>query len=88
MTNSELKRAALSAAQGMSAEEAFEQMLQGVSRSAKMSREFSEIACSTLEAMGLAYAAYALLIGSTAEDLTDIQKKQAMLNWALDKEGE
>lgn len=91
MTNSGLKQAALSAAQGVSAKEAFHALADELIVAYKSGRirDAEQQALMTNPAyVTSCLAAYALSVGKNVEALTDAQKKQAMLRLVLDKEGE
>ena len=86
----ELRQAALSAAQGISAKEAMDTFCEQIARQKpawKIARELLALHYPTLQAMGPVCAAHAASLGKPVEELTQNEKKQAMLNWAL-REGE
>lgn len=86
---SELVKAALSAAQSLSTKEAIDLFCEQIAQQKpawKIARELWELHYSTLQVMEVSCAAYALAIGTTVEELTQTQKRTAMLNWVLGDE--
>ncbi|HUV93926.1 MAG TPA: hypothetical protein VMX14_03745 [Anaerolineae bacterium] len=89
MADSELRRAALSAAQGIAAKvavEAFVEQLAQQKPARILDAEFQALMTSP-QYVASCCAAYALSIGKTAAGLTDTEKRQAMINFVLEKEG-
>lgn len=90
MADTELLNTALSASQGISAKEAIDSFCEQIAQQKpgwKIARELWELHYSTLQIMEVAPAAYALSIGKGVEELTDEQKRQAVLNWVLNDQG-